>query len=335
MSGERKRTRPTIDIPSLYREYAKETNPLVKVRIKRSIDSEVLRKRIRDCRECDLGHKRNKSVPWSGPVDGSAKMVLVGEAPGYYEDLIGLPFVGSSGKMLTHLLALAGTSRDEIAILNTICCRPPNNDDPTHEQVESCQPNFDAQLELIGGWIGVALGEYAFANVVGLPRNKVKVDEYRERVIWKRGRAWIVTYHPALALREPRFEKLIAQDLQFALGLYHSNVSAPSVDYTEVKVLGRSYEELGAVIERQGWALVDARRIGKGTQIIVTDQRVTGKPIPRELDGLTRYDIDELMRLGLAGSEDGGTGKGGYRFTREQLARIHYVKTEFGAEIVE
>ena len=330
-----KRRRPELTFSDLAIRFAKAKTEEDKTAAKRDLDAYNLRKQIRECRECPLAYTRKKSVPWQGKVDGTAKMVIADEAPGWEEDGSGTPLIGESGRLLNTLLKLAGGSRAEVAVVNTLCCRPPLRTPPEPDQIEACRPNLRAQLELIGGWIGVALGGHAMANVLGVGRNSVSVEEQREQMVWKNGRVWICTFHPYRALKDPQIEKLIAQDLELPFALYHSNVTTPSIDYPEVKVLGRSHAELGQVIQKQGWALVDARRIGVGTQILVVDERVNGKAIPRELAGLTRYSIDELLRLGLAGSEDGGTGKGGYRYTRKQLAQMHMVKTEFGAEIVE
>jgi len=73
-------------------------------------------------------------------------VVFVGEAPGENEDLQGRPFVGKSGKILADAMALAGISRSDVMITNTVKCRPPSNRDPKPEEMEACRPFLESEL---------------------------------------------------------------------------------------------------------------------------------------------------------------------------------------------
>jgi uracil-DNA glycosylase len=153
--------------------------------------ADELRIQIIKCRNCGLNRTRNNAVPYSGPTHGKADLMLVGEAPGADEDAKGVPFVGKSGKLLDRLLRVAGTDRDRCFVANTLACRPPNNRDPKARELEACRPNFDAQIELADVPVGVTLGAYALANVIGKARSSVSMGEYLDKPVWVDGRIWI------------------------------------------------------------------------------------------------------------------------------------------------
>ena len=92
--------------------------------------------RVRECRDCPLGHGRTNAVPGEGPAD--ARVMFIAEGPGKNEDEQGRPFVGKAGDSLEDLLALAGLGRDEVFITNMIKCRAPGNRDPEKSEIEAC-----------------------------------------------------------------------------------------------------------------------------------------------------------------------------------------------------
>ena len=91
---------------------------------------------VNGCHACPLGTQRTRAVPGEGPVD--AEVMLVGEAPGYYEDQQGRPFVGAAGQFLEQLLGSIGLKRSDVFIGNVVKCRPPGNRDPLPEEISSC-----------------------------------------------------------------------------------------------------------------------------------------------------------------------------------------------------
>ena len=88
--------------------------------------------------------------------------MFIGEAPGAEEDRLGVPFVGRSGKLLDNLL-LEEMNMDRSAcyISNVVKCRPPENRDPKSEEIESCRPYLETQLEIIKPRVIVTLGNFA------------------------------------------------------------------------------------------------------------------------------------------------------------------------------
>jgi DNA polymerase len=153
-----------------------------------------------------------------GSVPPGARLLLVGEAPGAQEDASGLPFVGRSGQLLDQLLAEAGGSRADVAVLNTLKCRPPGNRPPRPAESARCRGWTARQLELAAPRVVVALGLSATRWFLG-PTSLAAV---RGRVHDVDGRQVLPTYHPSAAIRfgprgEPR--RLLAEDLALALRL--------------------------------------------------------------------------------------------------------------------
>ncbi len=116
----------------------------------------------RDCARCPLSELRKQVVFGSGNMD--AKLVLVGEAPGEQEDLVGQTFVGKAGQALNKLLELVGISRQDIWITNTCLCRPrfdkpgKNNRAPTSSEIKSCFPRLAEEINIIKPEIIVLAG---------------------------------------------------------------------------------------------------------------------------------------------------------------------------------
>src|SRR6266567_1313279 len=82
-----------------------------------------LNEKIKRCVACPLARTRTHAVPGEGRID--ADLMFIGEAPGYYEDQQGRPFVGAAGQFLEQLLASIGLKRSDVFIANVIKCRPP------------------------------------------------------------------------------------------------------------------------------------------------------------------------------------------------------------------
>jgi len=86
-------------------------------------------------------------VPGEGNVN--SKVIFVGEAPGYYEDVSGRPFVGRAGKLLDASLKEIGYLRDDIWIGNIIKHRPPDNREPLPDEISACSPFLELQIKII------------------------------------------------------------------------------------------------------------------------------------------------------------------------------------------
>ena len=154
---------------------------------------------LRACTGCGLATTRTQVVVGDG--DPSARLMVVGEAPGAEEDRTGRPFVGRSGQLLERLLASElGLSRDECFIANVVKCRPPDNRNPTPAEVAACRPHLTRQVELVRPAVVLTLGNFA---------SRLLLDT-REGITRLRGRVYpgapgapvvVPTLHPAAVLR--------------------------------------------------------------------------------------------------------------------------------------
>ena len=150
---------------------------------------------VHNCRRCPLGHSRTRAVPGVGPA--TARIIIVGEAPGQNEDQQGEPFVGAAGKLLDQLLRGIGLSRGDVFITNILKCRPPGNRDPQPLEVQACSPYLEQQLRLIQPEIVLLLGRHALARL--LPGYDA-ISRLHGKVIVKDSVTYIPIYHPAAAL---------------------------------------------------------------------------------------------------------------------------------------
>lgn len=119
-------------------------------------DLEKIAAEVRQCHKCGLGSLRNNAVPGEG--NPRARILFVGEGPGADEDAQGRPFVGRAGKLLDKIITACGLKRSEVFIANIIKCRPPENRDPRADEIISCFPYLQRQIEIIKPDIIVALG---------------------------------------------------------------------------------------------------------------------------------------------------------------------------------
>lgn len=174
---------------------------------------------VRECTQCSLWQRRRKAVPGEGNID--TEVVFVGEAPGYWEDVKGLPFVGSAGKVLDGLLERIGLPRESVFITNIVKCRPPENRDPRSIEVETCTSLYlSGQLSLIKPKLVVALGRHStayFLSMAGFEK-VASITELRGKVYKARflGLPLVVVpmYHPASVLHNPKYRDALESDFQ-------------------------------------------------------------------------------------------------------------------------
>src|SRR5438105_1451163 len=109
---------------------------------------EKLANQIRVCKKCPLHESRRMAVPGDG--NSSARIMIIGEAPGRDEDASGHPFVGSAGRYLNKMLEEVGIDRNDVFITNIVKCRPPSNRPPRADEVATCTSNYlDEQIRII------------------------------------------------------------------------------------------------------------------------------------------------------------------------------------------
>ncbi len=173
----------------------------------------ALRAAVARCTACTLHKTRTQTVFGTG--NPQADLMLIGEAPGFYEDKKGEPFVGRAGQLLNAMLQAIGLDRHTVYIANILKCRPPNNRDPLPEEVSQCTGFLTKQIELIQPKLLLALGRiaghYLLDTQTSLSQMRGKLHSYGSQAT-----PLIVTYHPAYLLRNPRDKNKAFQDLQLA-----------------------------------------------------------------------------------------------------------------------
>ncbi len=176
-----------------------------------------LEEEIKECRRCELWKTRTNPVAGEGSL--TAKVMFVGEAPGYYEDLKGRPFVGKAGKILDELLGSVGLERSEVYIANVLKCRPPGNRNPTTIEIKACTPYLDAQMEIIEPMVIATLGNFSLGYIFdkfGLKSDKIsKIHGKVFKVSTIAGVKKIVPlYHPAVATYNPGMKEVLVEDFK-------------------------------------------------------------------------------------------------------------------------
>lgn len=168
------------------------------------------------CRKCPLCETRTNIVFGDGIPNH--KLVLIGEAPGYWEDQKGKPFVGKAGQLLDKIFASVGLSRErDVYICNTLKCRPPDNRNPLPEEKMACREYLDAQLEILQPKIILLCGGVALQSMLPQYSGITKV-----RGKWfdgPYGSKMMPIFHPSYLLRNDSREKgspkwLMWQDIQ-------------------------------------------------------------------------------------------------------------------------
>ena len=162
---------------------------------------------IRACHRCDLHFGRKQSVPGDGST--VAKIMFIGEGPGFHEDQQGLPFVGPAGRFLEELLAMIGMNRSEVYITNVVKCRPPSNRDPQPEEIEACRGYLERQIAIIQPKMVITLGRYSMARYI--PNARISLVHGQVRKI--DNVLVYPMYHPAAALHQPSLRPQIEADM--------------------------------------------------------------------------------------------------------------------------
>ena len=176
------------------------------------------REHVRDCHRCGLCEKRSNTVFGAGHAD--ARLVFVGEGPGFDEDRQGIPFVGRAGQLLTRMIAAMGLTREEVYIGNIVKCRPPNNREPAADEVAACTPYLFEQLRIIDPEVIVALGAPAAKTLlattmsIGRLRGRFHDFELKDPAGGFKTIPLMPTYHPAYLLRSPNEKIKVWEDLQ-------------------------------------------------------------------------------------------------------------------------
>lgn len=165
---------------------------------------EDLRRRALECQRCPNLAASRKNVVF-GVGDIQAEILFVGEAPGADEDSLGEPFVGKAGELLTRIITAMGLTREKVYIANVLKCRPDTpgqfsgNRKPNPEEMETCLPFLQEQIQLIQPKVMVALGATAIEGILG--RSPIHVTKVRGQWMQFRNIPLMPTFHPAYLLR--------------------------------------------------------------------------------------------------------------------------------------
>lgn len=171
-----------------------------------------IRKDLGDCQRCALGRTRTHIV--FGVGSAKARLMFVGEAPGFHEDKQGEPFVGKAGELLDKMIGAMTLSRDEVYIANVLKCRPPENRDPAPDEVAKCSPFLERQIATIQPEVIVALGKFA-ANL--LSGHQGSLNGVRGKWQSYKGIPLMPTFHPAYLLRNPADKAAAWADLKLVM----------------------------------------------------------------------------------------------------------------------
>jgi uracil-DNA glycosylase len=180
----------------------------------KKIKNEVL-----NCKKCLL--YKSRKYPVIGQGNHSAKIMFIGEAPGYNEDQTGRPFCGIAGKILDELLEEAGLERKDVYITNILKCRPPENRDPRNDEIKACSPYLLRQVEIIKPKIICTLGNYATRFIF----EKFNIDQEFSGISKIHGKIFtsesilgcfkiIPLYHPAVATYNQNMKGVLKNDFR-------------------------------------------------------------------------------------------------------------------------
>lgn len=172
-------------------------------------DLKESRSLIGDCQRCKLCKERTNIVFGTGDPD--ARLVFVGEGPGYDEDQKGEPFVGKAGQLLTKIIEAMNLTRDKVYICNIIKCRPPGNRNPAPDEIKACFPFLERQLDAIRPDFICALGTFAAQTLLDTVE---PISKMRGRLYDYRGTKVMPTYHPAYLLRNPEKKRDVWEDMK-------------------------------------------------------------------------------------------------------------------------
>ncbi|HHS8253461.1 TPA: uracil-DNA glycosylase [Legionella anisa] len=171
-------------------------------------DLSALAKEVAACTRCSLHKTRTQTVFFRGSA--KAKLMIIGEAPGFYEDKQGLPFVGKAGSLLNQMLQSIEIVEEDVYIANVLKCRPPNNRDPQLDEIAQCSSYLSRQIELIQPHLILALGRFAGQFLLNKP---LPLKQLRNTLHHYNNIPFMVSYHPAYLLRNPADKKKAYLDL--------------------------------------------------------------------------------------------------------------------------
>lgn len=176
-------------------------------------DLDALRNAIETFEGCEMKRGARNTVIADG--NPAARVMIIGEAPGRDEDIAGKPFVGRAGQLLDKMFAAIGMgrdaplSKDAIYISNVMPWRPPNNRDPSPDEIAMMVPFLERHVQLVAPELLVLMGNTPCLAVLG------RKGIMRMRGHWEEawGKPVMPMTHPAYLLRTPAAKREAWADL--------------------------------------------------------------------------------------------------------------------------
>ena len=179
----------------------------------KAIKLQKLKVSINKINNCEL--KKNSTNIVFSDGNPNANIMIVGEGPGANEDLEGVPFIGRTGELLDKMLSSINLDRDNVYISNVVNYRPPENRDPTEEEITRYLPYLIKHIEIINPQILILFGSTALNAIIG---NDKVISDIRGKWIKKRigscDTLVIASFHPAFLMRQPEQKKKSWMDLK-------------------------------------------------------------------------------------------------------------------------
>jgi DNA polymerase len=190
-----------------------------------SEELKTVAQQVATCTRCALHYSRKNAVPGEGPLN--ARIMFIGEGPGFHENEQGRPFVGAAGKFLDELLAGIGMKRSDVFITNVVKCRPPANRDPQPDELAACSDYLDRQIQAINPKVIVTLGRYSMARFIP----NAKISDVHGQAMQVKGRLIVPMFHPAAALHQASLKPSVERDFAKLPELISRATEAP--EYSE------------------------------------------------------------------------------------------------------
>lgn len=192
-----------------------------------------LQEEVAACRGCALGETRTNPV--FGDGNAQARLIFVGEAPGYHEDQQGIPFVGRAGQLLAQLLGRIGLGRADVYIANVLKCRPPDNRDPQAEEINCCRSFLERQIQIIDPLVVCTLGNFSTKLLTGRPDGISRIHGRGQAYPGRESTRIYPVFHPAAALYTPSNLKELEADFDRLPQLLGMSDHKPKVEAVDAK----------------------------------------------------------------------------------------------------
>jgi len=177
------------------------------------MNKNVISDQIMFCTKCVLHKCRINAVPGIGNINSD--VMLIGEAPGQYEDELGLPFVGRAGKILSNALNYNGIQRSSVYITNIVKCRPPHNRLPTKSEINECKQYLIREIDLINPKIICIMGNTAYSAILG----GKQITKNRGKLVKHKHKYYFLTIHPAAIIYNKKLFDVLKYDIKTVLHL--------------------------------------------------------------------------------------------------------------------